>query len=128
MVCALEPGAGNQGKLLYRSSDGGRSWRQLGGRADTFFNLRTPIPDGGYALLLTASDANHAYLAEQRGTLLQTSDGGRRWQAAPLPANGSADLYDTGPDDVQFADPRHGWTITFHGAVYRTADAGRHWA
>jgi hypothetical protein len=55
---------------------------------------------------------------------MQTPEG----KAAPLPANRDADLGDTGPDDVQFVDPRHGWTITFDGAVYRTADAGRHWA
>jgi len=127
LVCGLEPGAGNQGKLLYRSGDGGRSWRQLGGQADVFFKLRTPIPDGGYIVRLAVSDANHAYLAEQRGTLQQTSDGGR-WYAAPLPVNRDAGLGDTGPDDVQFVDPRHGWMITFEGAVYRTADAGRHWA
>lgn len=128
LVCALQPGAGNQGKLLYRSSDGGRTWRQLGGRADAFFRIKTPLPDSGYAVRLTVSDTRHAYLAEQRGTLLQTSDGGRSWQAARLPANRKAGLGDTGPDDVQFADPGHGWTITFPGAVYRTADAGRHWA
>jgi photosystem II stability/assembly factor-like uncharacterized protein len=128
LVCALEPGVGNQGKLLYRSSDGGRNWRQVPGRADVFFNLRTPLPDGGYADRLAVSDTNHAYLAEQRGTLLQTSNGGRKWHDAPLPANRDAGLGDTGPNDVQFLDSRHGWTITWPGAVYRTADAGRHWA
>jgi photosystem II stability/assembly factor-like uncharacterized protein len=121
-------GAGNQGKLLYRSSNGGRRWRQLDGRADVFFKLKTPIPDYGYALRFDVSDANHAYLAEQRGTLVQTSNGGRRWRAAPLPANRNAHLFDSGPTDVQFVDPRHGWTITFNGAVYRSADAGRRWA
>jgi photosystem II stability/assembly factor-like uncharacterized protein len=55
-------------------------------------------------------------------------NGGRRSQAAPLLEHREADLYDTGPDDVQVIDARHGWTITLEGAVYRTADAGRHWS
>ena len=93
--------------------------------ARTFTRGSSPR-DFGYAVRHAVSDTHHAYLAEDRRTLLQTSDGGRRWQAAPLPANRDADFYDQGPTDVQFVDPRHGWTITFDGALYRTAGAGSH--
>lgn len=127
LVCGLSPGTGNQGKLLYRSSTDGRTWRPIIGPRDFFARVRTPLPDAGYISALAATDARHSYLAEQRGTLLQTSDGGHHWKAAQLPTNHAAGLYDTGPDDVQFANPHHGWAITFNGAVYRTNDSGRHW-
>lgn len=128
LVCGLSPGTGAQGKLLYRSSTDGRTWRPIIGPRDFFARVRTPLPDAGYISALASSDNRHAYLTEQRGTLLQTSDGGHHWKAAPLPTNRDAGLYDTGPDDVQFADRHCGWAITFEGAVYRTTDSGRHWS
>jgi photosystem II stability/assembly factor-like uncharacterized protein len=73
------PGAGNQGKAIYRTIDGGRNWQRLlsleiGGRP------ARGIPSSGYALGIAFAPNGAGLIWESRGTLYLTLDGGRRWR------------------------------------------------
>jgi photosystem II stability/assembly factor-like uncharacterized protein len=73
IVCAGQPGVGQQLKATYWTSDAGRTWRRL------------PNALSGYGYVYGASFARDGFglLWEGRGTLYVTRDGGRRWTAKP---------------------------------------------
>jgi photosystem II stability/assembly factor-like uncharacterized protein len=79
LLCAYVPGAGNQGKAIYRTIDGGRNWQRLlsleiGGRP------AGGIPSYGTALGIAFAPNGAGLIWEGRGTLYLTLDGGRRWR------------------------------------------------
>jgi photosystem II stability/assembly factor-like uncharacterized protein len=85
-LCGFVPGAGEQQKLLYRSRDGGHTWRLVGGSGQCPVpSPRAMIDCGGYvAGLALAPDASLAVALENRGTLWVSHDGGTHW--TPLPS------------------------------------------
>jgi photosystem II stability/assembly factor-like uncharacterized protein len=72
LACGGEPGAGNQPKTFYASTDLGRRWRLSG---------RLAFSPGYIASLATADSSTWA-LGEARGTIDVTHDGGHNWHAA----------------------------------------------
>jgi photosystem II stability/assembly factor-like uncharacterized protein len=68
-VCGDEPGAGNQGKHLRRTVDGGRTWR----------TVRARPPEYGSVLRLRFRDARNGLLSTVRGGIYATRDGGAHW-------------------------------------------------
>ena len=78
-VCAGQPAAGSQAKFTTASADGGLSWTKPVGCSFT-----TPCGDsvllGGYVAQIAAVSARVIYLVGGRGSLLVTSDAGRRWR------------------------------------------------
>jgi len=72
IVCLGEPGAGNENKAIFRTSDGGRHWRTRGS-----------IAGYGYPEGIAFSPAGLGVLWEGRGTLYVTRDGGAHWNAEP---------------------------------------------
>ena len=127
LACASEPGAGNQEKAVYRSVDAGTSWTE---EASNFHSVGA-VPGDGYiwSSSLVALDDHRALLAETRGTLVRTIDGGVTWTPATgLPADQELFLR-----TIVFADATHGWlTLTvFSGSpdngLYATDDGGKTW-
>lgn len=123
------------GDGVYRSDDGGRTWRNLG--------LKNSEHIG--KILLDPRDSNTVYVAAQgplwgpggdRG-LFKTSDGGKTWnKVLSISENtGVTDvILDPRNPDVLIAAAyqrrRHVWTLVNGGpesALYKSTDAGRTW-
>jgi len=58
--------------------------------------------------------------AGQRGHILVSDDGGKRWDQAAVPV--SVDL-----TALHFASAQRGWAVGHDGVILHTADGGRHW-
>jgi photosystem II stability/assembly factor-like uncharacterized protein len=121
LLCSGQPGAGNQAKWLYKSSDGGAQWRLV---AETAWLERAGLrnlPTGGYARQLVATSDQKAFMGLGRGQLWMTRDGGQEWDCTGVPNEG-----DVGILDIFFIDDDHGWAAT-RTAIWRTADGGDTW-
>lgn len=127
MVCGGEPGAGQQGKSVYRSSDNGRHWQLMAATSIGSTSSTGRITSGGYVGPLAAASDQRAWLGLNRGGLVSTVDGGVSWgeqSSFPPPEDFFAGL--------QFIGDRIGWaavtTDTLGGnGIYRTVDAGATW-
>ncbi|MFO1327384.1 MAG: YCF48-related protein [Rubrivivax sp.] len=99
-----------------RSTDQGRSWTALPGERDAGL---------GAIAALWMLDARRGLALTPQGLLLQTGDGGQRWQASAvrLPPG------EPSPSTVtmQFTPDGTGWVFN-NGALYRSDDGGRNWA
>lgn len=128
-VCGGEPGAGNQLKSFAVSRDGGAHWRTIAGQADYRSRPRgSGLGVGGYLDGMSAPDKGNIWITLDRGTLIHSLDGGRRWRdAIPLGIVNPGDG-EVGP--VQFVDPQHGWVAgqtALLPMIFRTTDGGQHW-
>jgi photosystem II stability/assembly factor-like uncharacterized protein len=123
------------GNGVYRSDDGGKSWRNVGLRASEHIGR----------IAIDPKDTNTVYVAAQgplwgpggdRG-LYKTTDGGKTWkQILKISENtGVTDVAidPQNPDTVYAASyqrRRHMWTLIDGGpesAIYKSADAGATW-
>lgn len=71
LLCLGQPGVGQQNKALYETVDG-RTWRRL----------RPNLNGSGYGFALAFAPNGFGLLAEDRGGLLVTRDGGNSWRLA----------------------------------------------
>jgi photosystem II stability/assembly factor-like uncharacterized protein len=119
-----QPATDMSSKWVYRSYDGGTRWLLMASQSAADQSERTgqiPVMGDFGPMSVLASDPDRAWLAEDRGGLLVTSDGGLDWQ--PAFADPVADA--EGPPTVSFLDAAHGWASTGDG-LWRTTD-GRSW-
>lgn len=65
-------------------------------------------------------DADHGWIVGDSGLILQTSDGGRRWQQQL--SNSRVNLR-----SVQFADRENGWAVGDKGVLLQSRNAGENW-
>jgi photosystem II stability/assembly factor-like uncharacterized protein len=107
-VCATEPGAGQQRKKAYVSTDDGRSWTAL-----------PEIKDMGYINFMTFTSATRGLLMMNRSPLLLTTDRGVHWRAVVLRQDEG--FFTAGG---WFGDMAYALTAR---AVWITNDGGRHW-
>jgi photosystem II stability/assembly factor-like uncharacterized protein len=129
LVCGSQPGAGNQGKEVYRSADGSGGWR-LVARTEIDGSKRVgSIQTYSYVNALLATSPTTAFLATDRGTLLETIDGGVTWKQDPGWDSGEDFFY-----DLTFIDADHGWVAArtpipgdYADRIYYTTDAGKTW-
>ena len=118
-----EPGAGEQMKVVFATSDGGRTWTTLAhtdrmGQPQT--NVAGSLPIGGYLGPMVASSDRDLWIASARGALLHSADGGKTWQGAAIKA-----YYFV---DVQFADAQNGWALSIEDrGLWATRDSGNTW-
>jgi photosystem II stability/assembly factor-like uncharacterized protein len=123
VVCAGGAGAGNEPKRLYRSTDGGGSWHDVGaletyGYADS---MDAPTPTllwryGARAPVYASTDAGHSWQAQLSNKIGDAA--GPSVQAFAAAGNRAlAFAFDTQPR------PDNGWSIN----EYLTTDAGRTW-
>jgi len=128
-VCGGEPGAGQQGKTVARSADGGRTWTRP---------VSCPIgacqgPLGsGYLGAIDAAGPRTVYLVGSRSPLLATSDGGSRWHIVKAVSAGS----DAGTSQVIFFNRSDGLVVGVDDSppyypqqptIWRTSDGGARW-
>lgn len=123
------------GSGLYKSDDGGRTWRNVG--------LRTSERIGRIAL--DPKDSNTVYVAAQgplwgpggeRG-LFKTTDGGKTWKnILNISENTGVTDVEIDPNDpntiyaAAYQRRRHMWTLINGGpesAIYKSTDAGATW-
>ena len=115
-----QPATDMSSKCVYRSYDSGLHWTLMASEL-----IGTPsegtghiFPTGDFGPLdVLASEPNSAWLAEDRGGLLVTTDGGLTWQFA----YSDPDVDAFGPPYVTFLDATHGWSATGDG-LWRTTD------
>lgn len=136
LICGSQPGAGQQLKSVYRSGGSAsvdvpaivRSWRRVAGGD---FNQKQVgvITEGGYVSTMTAMSSTTAFLATDRGTLLETTDGGVTWKQDPGWKSGEDFFH-----GLTFVDPSHGWVAAktpfpadYADKIYRTTDGGKTW-
>lgn len=123
-----QPGAGNQAKELFRTSDGGTTWVHASG------SLQHPgiyvpgeLSSGGYVGRMVFTSSNEGSIDMGRYGILHTVDGGHTWGLA------------FGPDDppplgLQFVDGQHGFALDYYPAIrgqqpslITTSDGGATW-
>ncbi len=133
---AFGAGAGTENWGVYRSTDGGRTWTLVAGRARGNFTASKSgpwaVPDRQTVLV--------AGTGADRLTFEGTFDGGHTWSGAlydeesytAVPeGSGSAALLWGWPGDLSFSDSLHGWVLNRLPApgwdLLRTGDGGRTW-
>jgi len=125
------------GNGMYRSDDGGKTWRHIG-LGDTRRIGRVLVdprnPDRVWVAAL-----GHAYGPNARRGVFRTTDGGKTWQKVLYRdrSTGAIDLA-TSPSDpnrifaVLWGTRRPPWNVyppsNSFGAVYETSDGGDHWS
>ncbi|HZQ48701.1 MAG TPA: hypothetical protein VFB69_00135 [Candidatus Dormibacteraeota bacterium] len=128
MVCGGEPGAGEQQKSGYTSDDAGAHWTK---RAfNDGIKSAGSMPIIGYANLLALASSTTGVMANDRGGVYRSTDGGRSWTATGL-AYASEGFFSS----LQFVNAADGWFsgiidgLTPDGSVgvYRTKDGGATW-
>jgi photosystem II stability/assembly factor-like uncharacterized protein len=126
-LCVSQPGAGNQGKSIYRAVGG--TWKRL---------AWTPFPGSGqghggistygYAEGLAMADDGFGVIWESRGTLWVTRDGGSDWIGLPKVAAPELDFGQSGAvltHGVGFVLLARGGSMTRR--LLETRDFGRTW-
>ena len=127
LLLGSQPGAGEQGKALLRTSDGGRTWRLVahsglmgghGARGDA-------LPITGYVQSLFFHRDGVGFIGLARGGLLVTRDGGRTFSNAyPREVPPGSDFGAV----IGFLASGFAWLYTgFAQPLYVSADAGRRW-
>lgn len=121
---ALAPGgicfaARNSG--LYRSGDGGQTWRP----AYQSLNLDAPLATTTVALSPSFS-SDHTLLAGANGGVLRSTDGGASWQITMLPE--PAPLVTRLACSPNFAVDGLVFAGTLEDGMFRSADGGATWA
>ena len=119
LVMGSQPGAGEQGKYLYQTLDGGRNWSLV---TATEFNAAGPqngLPGGGYIASLNFLNAKVGWLSESRGLTYLTTNGGYTWKAL-------GGYRDDPMGDLHFLNQKF-WYAIYHNTLLITHDGGSNW-
>jgi len=128
-VCAGEPGAGEQGKTVERSPNGGRTWTR--GESCGIGHCAGDL-GAGYLGEIAALDARTVYLLGDRSALLVTHDDGATWARVKAVSAGS----DAGTSQVLFLSRRDGLVLGVDDkppyypqqpTIWWTHDGGSRW-
>jgi photosystem II stability/assembly factor-like uncharacterized protein len=93
IVCLGQPGAGNEQKAVFRTTDGGRSWRPgAAAVACPRRNAHGGLGSYGYPEGVAFAADGFGILWESRGTLYATRDAGTKWLAKPKVARPEIDF------------------------------------
>jgi photosystem II stability/assembly factor-like uncharacterized protein len=104
--------------LLFETTDGGDSWKQVSVDADILPSSVCFVGDHGW--LAGSRRIVNGDSVRLEGVLLRTTDGGIHWQPVELGPNEPFLI------DVRFADKNHGWVVG-RDTLYRTEDGGTTW-
>jgi len=107
--------AGDAG-VVYRTTDGGKSWKPLLSGAAANINFIYFI-DWNHGWMLGESGGKMSDETEGENILLVTTDGGRSWTRKTLP--NVTGLY--------FTDAKNGWAVGRNATLLKTADGGLEW-
>jgi photosystem II stability/assembly factor-like uncharacterized protein len=107
------------GDVTVTSADGGATWQGRSTRGQSTGSIDMVGPAEAWAVGRVPEAGLGSLLLGVSGTLLHTTDGAR-WQEAP---GTEGEAY----QDVDFADPGHGWAVGQDGLIRHTADGGASW-
>jgi len=107
--------AGDAG-AVYRTTDGGRSWKPLLSAVATNINFIYFI-DWNHGWMLSESGGKMADENDGESVLLITANGGRTWTSKSLP--NVTNLY--------FTDAKTGWAVGKNATLLKTTDGGLEW-
>ncbi len=132
LFCGSQATAGEQSKQLYRSEDGGQTWRLAAsatglGTPPPSSVPPNPLPLSGYIAPFTVGHHNlavaspaTAWLFPARADLYETHDGGSSWVS--VPDLSSAGVADGGLGDITFLSARQGWICEYGVGLWHTSD------
>jgi photosystem II stability/assembly factor-like uncharacterized protein len=129
-LCTGQPSAGSQSKWVYRSRDGGRTWKIaaatpcVGGSGRAFGGIACY----GYPFGIGISTGGFALVWETRGTLYVSRDAGSHWTGLPKVVQPEVDF----AQSVAVLSGGVAFVLLANGAAGRhrliaTHDAGRTW-
>ena len=104
--------------LLFETTDGGDSWRQINVSADILPSSVCFVSNEGW--LAGSRRIQDGDSIRLEGVLMRTEDGGLHWEQVELGPN------EPFLTDVRFADKEHGWLVG-RDTLYRTEDGGKTW-
>ena len=124
------------GDGVYKSTDGGENWTNMGLKDSEHIAKILIDPKDGNTVLVCAE--GHLWNDNDERGVFKTTDGGKSWKKVLAGANGSTGcgLMAMSPQDGKtiFADMwdfrRQGWTFRSGGpgsGLYRSTDGGDHW-
>lgn len=102
--------AGGYFGAIYRTTDGGKSWRKLNSLTDQ------SIYDIDFA------DEKNGWAVGRRGFVIHTTDGGDTWEPQVIPRKPAQHLF-----AITAIDSNTAWAVGDWGGRYFTADAGKTW-
>jgi photosystem II stability/assembly factor-like uncharacterized protein len=102
---------------LVATTDGGQRWRALPQTCPAIRSVNFVTSRVGFAIASGTTGQLGAVWGDHAAALLTTDDGGQTWHRLATPES---------PQSVCFYTKRRGW-LGAHGAIYSTADGGRHW-
>jgi photosystem II stability/assembly factor-like uncharacterized protein len=108
--------AGDAG-AVYRTTDGGRSWKPLLGSAAANINFIHFIDWNHGWMLGEASGKPSSDENEGETVLVMTTNGGRTWTRKPLP----------NVQSLFFTDAQNGWAVGRNATLMKTSDGGLEW-
>ena len=124
------------GDGIYKSSDGGENWTNVGLKGSEHIAKILVDPKDGNRVL--ACSTGHAWNDSDAGGVFKTSDGGKTWKRVLAGANpstgcGMLAASSMNPSTVyasMWDFRRQGWTFRSGGpgsGIYRSDDGGDHW-
>ncbi|MCI0337261.1 MAG: YCF48-related protein [Acidobacteria bacterium] len=118
-VDAMTGWAGGDAGAVYRTTDGGRSWKPLLSGAPADINYIYFV-DWNNGWMLGESGGRGAGKGDGDGQTLLfiTNNGGRTWTNKPMPNILS----------LHFIDAKNGWAVGKDATVLRTKDGGEQWS
>jgi photosystem II stability/assembly factor-like uncharacterized protein len=100
---------------LWRTSDGGKTWDTVSGKAI-----------GGEFWATTFIDSKRGWAANYEGQIWRTHDGGTTWTLISQPRGGPDNKSPYLPRQIVFVDEYHGWLVD-NWRIWRTDDGGSNW-
>ncbi len=126
LAIGLEPGAGSQQKMLFRTDNSGGTWQEVSKSPSQY--SPSALPMGGYLEQISFTSATTGYLVEARaprGAVYFTSDGGVHWSPMQIL---SANAYpSTSMAYFQSATPFGAVALTNIGSLWNRPRAGSPW-
>ena len=132
LLCGSQATAGEQSKQLYRSGDGGGTWRLVAsatglGTPPPSSVPTDPLPLSGYIAPFTVGHHNlavaspeRAWLFPARADLYETQDDGTSW--APVSDLSPAGFADGGLGNISFLNATQGWICEYSVGLWHTSD------
>lgn len=112
------------GEVVYHTSDGGRSWEQLGktprGDVNRQRKMRIAPSIADFTPALWFTGIEKGLMARLDGEVYLTGDGGRTWNMIWRVDKRITDLF--------FINNQNGWIVGEEGFIARTSDGGRTWS
>ena len=133
MLCASQASAGSQAKALYRSSNGGQTWRLASAAnvpsltGDETLPAQGGLPVVGYVSPYSLGHENLAVLSPttvwifpDRSLVFSATQGGQGW--VPVEQLAQEGFVEGGSGNIVFADATHGWVSETGTGLWGTTD------